>query len=152
MKTVQIADFKSLEQACSELRESLFDLDTASLNSTQDVWEGKFIRPLEDPTRSETRKRFFFLGSVRYFPLIQTVLRIRKVKSQRVNDRARIGRYTFSEVRPTPTGCSLQFIEDMEIELDFERDALGELVDERLLDRRGYVKSFLLIESGLMIE
>jgi hypothetical protein len=151
IKTFHIADFSSLEQACSELRESLFDLDTAGLNSTQGVWEGKFIRPLQDPTRSETRKRFF-LGSVRYFPLIETVLRIRKIKSQRVHDRARIGRYTFSEVSPTPTGCSLQFHEDMEIELDFDGDALGELVDERLLDRRGYVKSFLLIESGLLIE
>lgn len=151
METVNITDFSSLERVCSELRESLFDLDTAIFNSTQGVWEGKFIRPLEDPTRSETRKRLF-LGSIRYFPLIETVLRIRKIKSQRVNDRARIGRYTFSEVRPTPTGCLLQFHEDLEIELDFEGDALGELLDERLLDRRGYVKSFLLIESGLMIE
>lgn len=151
MKTLHIADFKSLEQACSELRESLFDLDTASLNSTQGVWEGRFIRPMDDPSRWETRRKLL-LWSRCYFPLIETVLRIRKISSQRVNDRARIGIYTFSEVHATPTGCSLKFHEDMEIELDFDGDALGELVDERPLDRRGYVKSFLLIESGLLIE
>lgn len=151
MRTLPIVDFSSLEQACSDLRESRFDLDNMSFDLTQGVWEGKFIRPMDDPSRWETRRKFL-LWSRRYFPLIETVLRLRKIGSKRVNDRARIGIYTFSEVQATPTGCSLKFHEEMEIELDFDGDAQGELVDERMLDRRGYVKSFLLIESGLLLE
>lgn len=151
MRTVPIPDFSSLEQVCSELIDCIFDLDNVSFDSTRNVWEGKFIRPLADSSKVEIRRKFL-VSSVRYFPLIETVLRLRKVKLQRLNDRARIGRYTFSEVSPTPTGCCLTFYEDMEIELDFDGDAEGELVDERVLDRRGYVKSFFLIESGLMIE
>ncbi len=146
-----ITDYGSLAEACSRLHDCLFNLEAAEYQAPTGTWVGKFIRPLDDPKQIEST-RTWLLATVYRFPVVETLLRLHGVRACRIQDRAEIGTYTLNVCFPTRTGCSLIFNEALTIELDFSGLPVGELRDIRVLPRRGYVTSWLFLETGMRLE
>jgi hypothetical protein len=144
--------FAGLRAECVGLHDCLFDLDGAVFDAVRRTWRATFLRPLDDPART-VRVRRWLLLTTRYFPIIESTITIEHVRAVTIDDRARIGTYTFTDVDEIASGCRFVFNEELAIDLELERPVAGEFRDERELPgRRGRITSLASIESGLRVE
>jgi hypothetical protein len=106
--------------------------------------------PLWDDPRAE-HGGFSILYVRSRLPVAEATLSVSGVTNTIVADNARIGRYSFCEIQPTPNGVRLHFNEDLDI--DLELDGINATYEERPLPELCAIyRQYFLVQSGPFIE
>jgi len=149
-RIVTLEGFESLHQALADFHDEPFDLDAMEFNGAVQQWCGRFYRPLDDPSRT-VRERTGWIEVRHYFPVVEATFLLRNVVACQVRDDSHIGKYTYATSERTETGCALEFIEALTLQLEFAGPIVGEL-REREYERRGYVRNWAFLETGTRLE
>lgn len=138
---IQIQDQVSLLEACDILHDARFDLSKAKFDAQTGVWSAVFIREFfEDPALMQEQDRLLVTRFT--FPMAECTLELSGLKGCDVQDRSRIGTYTFNECQPSANGYRLVFCENMEIVFTVHGEPKGKLRDVKLLNELGSYWSF----------
>jgi len=149
-QAVPIDGYENLKDYLVDFNDQRFDLDLMAFDAHARRWSGRFFRPVDDQSRT-TRERTGLLRARFYFPVIESTLTLHDVTACRVRDRSQIVHYTFEKCDRTDFGCTLHFIEALDIDIHVEGSIRGDF-RERELDQRGYVETWGPIESGIRLE
>ena len=134
--TIEIIDEASLLEACDILHDARFDLEKAKPDLQSESWSGVFIREFfEDASLMSERPGIIFTKMT--FPMAECSFKLTGIVGCDLQDRSRIGRYTFNECQPLRGSYRFLFSEDMEIVFRFREKPCGRLQDIRLFDERG---------------
>ena len=98
-EVISIKDPGEIPAVVEVIHDCWFDADDISLDPATSTLSIKFNRELYE--RSEVVGRRLFLKKVEV-PLVECLLKIRHVKSYRVNDTERVGTYNFNDIEYDP--------------------------------------------------
>jgi hypothetical protein len=141
---IEITDHESLMNACDLLHDARFDLAGLEMDREAGSWNASFEREyFEDASLLQSRRRLLLFTKYT-FPLVMSKLVLREVASCGIEDKSRIGTYTFNECRLKDKAYELVFCEDMKMTIRFKDRPYGELRDLSLLSKKG---SFLALGS-----
>jgi hypothetical protein len=147
---MHISSVEQLDEVMSNLHDCPFDLDRATFDEVTRTWTGFFLRPLWDDPRAE-HGGFSILYVRSRLPVAEATLKVSGVTHCVVADNARIGRYSFNEIRSIPNGVRLHFNEDLDI--DLELGAIDTNYEERALPELCAIyRQYFLVQSGPSIE
>ena len=139
--TIEISDQASLLQACDILHDARFDFSQAKFDGQSGTWRAVFIREFfEDPSLMQEHRTFIFARFT--FPMAECVLELSEVSGYEVQDRSKIGIFTFNECRPDGDSYRFDFCENMDISFRFHNKPNGRLSDMRLLEEQGSMWAF----------
>ena len=134
--TIDIKNDESLLEACDILHDAKFDISQLQVDENAGVWRGRFEREFfEDPSLIKHESKFLILVKGT-FPLADSELRLDGVKSYEIQDKSKIGIYTFNECKIVDGVATLFFCEDMKMIVTFRGCPSGSLIDHKLLDKR----------------
>ena len=139
---IDIRDKASLLKACDLLHDAKFDMDLSKWDNESGVWSACFEREFFEDKRLCSLDKDWIVLKKYSFPLCDTFLELRNVKTLTCIDKSRIGIYTFNECVPNDGGYDFYFCEDMTISLRFAGSPSGIFRDRKLLDTRGAFWSF----------
>jgi hypothetical protein len=141
---IEIGDHESLMKACDLLHDARFDLAGLEMDQEAGSWNASFEREyFEDAGLLLSRRRLLVFTKYT-FPFVMSRLVLREVASCGIEDKSRIGTYTFNECRLKDKAYELVFCEDMKMTIQFKDRPCGELRDLSLLSKKG---AFLALGS-----
>ena len=134
---IDIRDNESLLEACDILHDARCDISTLQVDENAGTWKARFEREFfEDPALMKYEPKLFVFNKATFL-LADSELTLTGVKSYKIEDKSKIGIYTFSEVKIADGLATFFFCEAMEMVLTFQDTPQGSLVDHKLLDKEG---------------
>ena len=141
-----ISSFEELTACMDELHDYPFTLSQATLDASEKVWTGVFLRPMLEAEDRITRNGSFLAGKIEC-PVANASVTIRGVSGIKVLDDQGIDTYSFNGVERIVNGFRLEFNEALALEFEVERfDAT--YLETELRDTTAIFKNFLIVESG----
>ena len=148
---MRISSIEQLAEVMTNLHDCPFDLDRATFDEASHTWRGFFLRPLWDDPRAEHRGFWLFYVRSR-LPVTEATLTISGINKYVVADNARIGQYSFNEVKPIQNGLRLHFNENLDIDLGIVGALQASYEERPLPELCAIYRQHFLVQSGPSIE
>jgi len=142
MLNINIDSEKKLFKACDFLHDAECDINTIKYDKEAGEWEIVFQREYFDDLSKVKSERKLLIFSKISFPVIETVLRLSKLKSYEMKDKSKMEICMFNECQKSKGAYKFLFCQDMEMFFAFQEGPSGSLVDRGLMDK---TKSFYTI-------
>ena len=148
MRNIRFNKFETFEEAIMGLHDCEFNLDSAKYDAEKGAWSGKFfLADFENKDNIRTKRKLLIFKTYIY-PTLEATVTIDNVTNVSVEDKAKIGCFTFNQVEKTDTGCTLFFNEAMAIALVYEGEISGEITYREMPDMNTYVTSLGILDFG----
>lgn len=131
------------------LHDQEFNLDDARFDRDGSEWSGKFWIRMPGTEIIKERRVSIFRKRIWVVAAVATV-RFENVSARDIEDKSRIGSYSFSSAVLSGNTCTLDFIEDLRITLMLQSSLNGSMTIEQRDDVECYMDVFLgIVDSGL---